>query len=92
MARPDRYTFDVSDVLPVTRFNKNKQPLVERLIVCVSHYAGLNSAWTYHPNSRCGEFTQLVEELVRAKNNAAAGAVWNATLAWGDKWGVVIVT
>ena len=92
MARPDRYTFVVSDVLPVDRFNKNKQPLVERLISFVSHYAGMNPAWPDHWQSRCGEFTQLVEDLVTAKNNAQAGAVWNDTLAWGDRWGVVIVT
>jgi hypothetical protein len=89
--RPGRFTIDVSDVLPTDRFNKNKQPLVERLIEYVSQYAGLNSAWPLHPDSRCGEFTQLVEDLVVAKNNAQAGAVWNATLAWGEKWGVVIV-
>jgi hypothetical protein len=34
----------------------------------------------------------MVEDLVVAKNNAQAGVVWNAALAWGEKWGVVIVT
>jgi hypothetical protein len=92
VARPDRYTFDVSDVLPTDRFNKNKQPLIERLMTMWSHYAVFNPVWPDHPNSRCGEYTQMVEDLLLAKNNAQAGAVWNAALAWGEKWGVVIVT
>ena len=92
MARPDRYLIDVTGLVPTKQFNRNKQPLVERLIEFPSHWAAMNPAWTLHPDSRCGEFTQLVEDLVTAKNNAAAGAVWNSALAWGDRWGVVIVT
>jgi hypothetical protein len=92
MARPDRYTIDVTGLVPTRRFNRNKEPLIERLMTMWSHYAVFNPGWTLHPDSRCGEYTQMVEDLLLAKNNAQAGAVWNAALAWGEKWGVVIVT
>jgi hypothetical protein len=92
MARPDRYLIDVTGLVPTRQFNKNKQPLIERLITMWSHYAVFNPGWPDHPDSRCGEYTQMVEDLLLAKNPAEAGAVWNRALAWGDKWGVEVRT
>ena len=92
MARPDRWLVDVTGLVPTKQFNRNKQPLVARLIECVSHWAAMNPVWPDHPDSRCGEYTQMVEDLVASRNNSEAGAVWQRALAWGDKWGVVIVT
>ena len=92
MARPDRWLVDVAGLVPAKQFNRNKQPLVDRLIACPSHWAVFNPGWTFHPDSRCGEYTQMVEDLVASRNNAEAGAVWSRALAWGDEWGVEVRT
>ena len=92
MARPDRYLIDVTGLVPTKQFNRNKQPLVECLVASPSHWAAMNPVWPLHPDSRCGEYTQMVEDLVASRNNAEAGAVWNRALAWGDKWGVEVRT